>query len=150
MKRILVGVASIASMLATGALAADLPVKAPPIPVAVYNWTGFIGGNVGGSWGREHNDGTLTGMQNVSVFRTAGPNLVTSVTTPLAVLPIVGRSDVNGFIGGGQAGYNWQRDKWVFGLEGDLQGSSERSNGSLCTAIGCPPRVGAVQHQLSA
>ena len=31
------------------ALAADLPVKAPPrVPVAVYNWTGcYIGANVG-------------------------------------------------------------------------------------------------------
>ena len=27
----------------------------------------------------------------------------------------------------------------LFGLEGDIQGSSERSNGTLCTVAGCPP-----------
>ena len=26
-----------------------------------------------------------------------------------------------GFVGGGQAGYNWQQGPWVFGLEGDIQ-----------------------------
>ena len=30
----------------------------------------------------------------------------------------------SGFIGGLQAGYNWQRGPWVFGVEGDIQGSS--------------------------
>src|SRR5213080_2450767 len=38
------------------ALAADLPVKARPVPppVAVYNWSGFyIGGNAGYSFGRD-------------------------------------------------------------------------------------------------
>jgi outer membrane immunogenic protein len=27
----------------------------------------------------------------------------------------------SGFVGGAQAGYNWQNDRWVFGVEGDLQ-----------------------------
>jgi outer membrane immunogenic protein len=37
-----------------GALAADMAVKARPMPVVVaYNWTGcYIGGNVGGKWAR--------------------------------------------------------------------------------------------------
>ena len=30
----------------------------------------------------------------------------------------------SGFVGGLQAGYNWQRGPWVFGVEGDIQGSS--------------------------
>ena len=29
----------------------------------------------------------------------------------------------SGFVGGAQAGYNWQNGPWVFGLEGDIQGS---------------------------
>jgi outer membrane immunogenic protein len=27
----------------------------------------------------------------------------------------------SGFVGGAQAGYNWRNDRWVFGVEGDLQ-----------------------------
>jgi outer membrane immunogenic protein len=29
----------------------------------------------------------------------------------------------SGFVGGAQAGYNWQNGPWVFGVEGDLQGT---------------------------
>ena len=35
------------------------------------------------------------------------------------------RSDIDGFSGGGQIGYNWQfSPNWVFGVEADLQGSN--------------------------
>ena len=151
MKRIL-GIAAAVSVLASSALAADLPAKvytkAPVVPPVIYSWTGFyIGGNIGGSWGRERDDGTLTGTRTVQVFRTAGPDLVSTTVTPLAVLPLWGRSDVNGVIGGGQAGYNWQMDRWLVGLEGDLQASGERSNGSICTAIGCP--IGSLLYNTS-
>jgi outer membrane immunogenic protein len=144
MKRILIGSAAALTLFtATGALAADLPAKvytkAPVVGAIVYDWTGFyIGGNVGYSWGRERTDGNLTGTQNVSVFRTAGPTLFTSVTTPLGTLPLIGRADVNGFIGGGQAGYNWQRANWLFGLEADIQGSDEKATADVCTVAGCP------------
>jgi outer membrane immunogenic protein len=140
-KRTLTAGATFASLLvATSASAADLPVytKAPAVAV-VYDWTGFyIGTNVGYSWGRGSTDGNVTGTQNVSVFRTAGPTLVSSVNTVLATLPLIGRADVNGVIGGGQLGYNWQRGTWLFGLEGDIQGSNERGTGDVCTVAGCP------------
>ena len=29
----------------------------------------------------------------------------------------------SGFVGGAQAGYNWQSGYWVFGIEGDIQGT---------------------------
>jgi outer membrane immunogenic protein len=144
MKRILIGSAAVVSLAcATSAFAADLAPrmysKAPVVAAVVYDWTGFyIGGNVGYSWGRERTDGNLTGTQNVSVFRTAGPNLISSVTTPLGTLPLIGRADVNGFIGGGQAGYNWQRANWLFGLEADIQGSDEKATADVCTVAGCP------------
>jgi outer membrane immunogenic protein len=143
MKRIVIGIAGVASLLTTSAFAADLAprmyTKAPPPVAVVYDWTGFyIGGNVGYSWARERTDGNVTGTQNVSVFRTAGPTLVSSVTTPLGALPLIGRADVNGVIGGGQAGYNWQRGTWLFGLEADFQGSDERGRGDVCTVAGCP------------
>ncbi len=141
MKRTLIASAAVASLfVAAGASAADLPIyrKAPPVAV-VYDWTGFyLGTNVGYSWGRGTTDGNVNGTQNVSVFRTAGPTLVSSTTTALAALPLTGSADVNGFIGGGQLGYNWQRGSWLFGLEGDIQFSNERGSGDVCTVAGCP------------
>lgn len=119
-------------------LAARPYTKAPVMVDPGYNWSGFyIGGNVGYSWGRERTDGNLTGTQNVSVFRTAGPTLISSVTTA-AALPLSGRGNMDGFIGGGQIGYNWQSSKWLFGLEADFQGSDERATADVCTVAGCP------------
>jgi outer membrane immunogenic protein len=143
MKRFLIGSAAAVSLLsATIAFAADLSPRMyakAPVAAVVYDWTGFyIGGNVGYSWGRERTDGSLSGTQNVSVFRTAGPNLISSVDTVLGTLPLIGRADVNGFVGGGQVGYNWQRGTWLFGLEADLQGSDEHGSGDVCIVAGCP------------
>lgn len=91
---------------ATAALAADLPppaapaYKAPP-PIAVFDWTGFyIGVNVGYGWG--------------SARLTAGG--------------VTGSENLNGIVGGGQFGYNWQRGPWVFGLEVDGQGTDQKAN----------------------
>ncbi len=94
-----------------GAMAADLPMKARPLPPpAVFSWTGFyVGGYVGGAWAD----------RNVSV---TDPCLVGNVC------PINGNYngvqpatyDLNSsFIGGGTIGYNWQAGSWVFGVEGE-------------------------------
>ena len=105
---------------------------------AGYEWSGFyIGGNAGYSWGRVRTSGAVSGTQNVSVFRTAGPTLISSVNSALA-LPLTGRTAINGFIGGGEAGYNWQRAQWLFGVEADFQGSDERASGGVCSVAGCP------------
>src|SRR5258708_6698132 len=59
--------AAIAALIAAGpALAADLPLKAPPPVVAAWNWSGFyIGGHGGYGWGRNSqtdvNDPFFTG-----------------------------------------------------------------------------------------
>jgi outer membrane immunogenic protein len=144
MNKLSIGIATIALVVATGASAADLApkmyAKAPIIPPVLYDWNGFyIGGNAGYSWGRAKTDGNLTGTQSVSVFRTAGPSLLPGfpVVTTLATLPLTGRANVNGFIGGGQAGYNWQRGTWLFGLEADIQGSDERGSADVCIVAGC-------------
>jgi outer membrane immunogenic protein len=128
MKRILfgVGVAAIASTLGTSALAADLPLKAPPLPVAVYNWTGFyVGGNLGYSWGRS--------STTTSFFDATSGALLSADAR---------RFNMDGGIGGVQAGYNWQRDKWLFGVEADIQASGQRGDGLFaCGGGALTPRA---------
>ena len=112
---------------ATSALAADLPApvytKAPVYVDPGYNWTGFyLGGNLGYSWGRSSDTSTFTNG--------TGTLLSTSV----------GRSNLDGIVGGGQAGYNWQMQSWVWGLEGDIQGTGERGSRDISCATGvCTP-----------
>ena len=119
------------------AAAADLAVKAPvykapPPIVAVYNWTGFyIGANVGYSWGRANTD--LLGSARVQVFRTAGPDLVFD-SGPIGA-GLSNTSNVDGWIGGFQAGYNWQQGSWLFGIEADIQASGERGDQFLSFVI---------------
>jgi outer membrane immunogenic protein len=52
MKKLLLGSAGLVALIAGPAIAADMPVKAPPpAPVAYYDWSGaYIGFNAGGVW----------------------------------------------------------------------------------------------------
>jgi outer membrane immunogenic protein len=114
MKRMLIGIAAAASLTATGALAADLPArtytKAPVYVDPIYDWTGFyVGGNLGYSWGRSSDTSTLT-----------------NATTGAVLLTTSDKSDLNGVVGGGQIGYNWQMQNWVYGFEADIQGTGEK------------------------
>jgi outer membrane immunogenic protein len=87
-----------------GAMAADMAVKARPAPplAAVYNWTGFyIGANAGYSWSNA----------DVTSYTIGG--------IPVLLPPDVTHHRLDGFIGGGQLGYNWQVGQYVFGIEGD-------------------------------
>ena len=78
-----------------------MPMKASPPLVAAASWTGFyVGGNVGYSWG-DLEAGNLT--LNGNTIYSSGVN-------------------VDGVIGGGQVGYNWQTGNFVVGLEADIQG----------------------------
>jgi outer membrane immunogenic protein len=99
------------------ASAADLPAQVytkAPVMVPLYNWTGFyLGANIGGSWGKQN-----TGLS--------------SATTGATVVP--GSVSPDGVIGGGQIGYNWQADHWVFGIEADFQGSGQRDPGAFTSA----------------
>jgi len=111
MKRILFGLIALGSSISTCAYAA---------PPAVYNWNGFYAGlNIGYSWGRssstQHFSDTVSGA-------------VLSTTN--------GRFDMDGAIGGGQAGYNWQQMNWVFGFETDLQATGQSGSGRAVCAGG--------------
>lgn len=101
--------AAAAILLASTSLgfAADLAVKAPyAAPAAVWNWTGFyIGANAGGGWGT-----TETAATSVAGFLIPG-----------GPIPIT-QNNRSGFLGGGQAGYNFQSGWAVFGVEGSIDG----------------------------
>ena len=130
MKRILLGIAAATSLFATSAFAADLAprpyTKAPAYVEPVYDWTGFyIGGNVGYSWGRSSDSSNLANGAGTSLFASNGS------------------SNLDGVIGGGQIGYNWQMQNWLFGLEADIQGSDEKGSRSyLCATAACTPPIG--------
>ncbi len=147
MKKLLGALAGIVLAAPVGtAFAADLrlPVKAPVMaPVEVYNWTGFYAGvNVGYSWGRDPMSlsGDTVTTTRTRVFRTAGPTLISDVTTVGLPVAFAGAGDanINGVIGGGQLGYNWQMGTWLFGFEADLQGSGEKGGQVFCVTAGCP------------
>lgn len=112
LKRALAGVSALA-LLGGAASAADLatkyPVKAVAPVVPVFSWTGFyIGGNIGWGWA----DSSL----NVSPIYGAAPTSI-------------GVGSANGFIGGLQAGYNYQfANNVVLGLEADIDWTSMGSN----------------------
>jgi outer membrane immunogenic protein len=106
------GFALLASTALVGsAAAADLPVKMytkAPVAPAPYNWTGFyVGLNGGGSWGKQDN----------ALATIAGATLLTN------------SAKLNGVVGGGQIGYNWQFNQVVLGLEADLDASGQKGDG---------------------
>lgn len=109
-------------MLSAGAAAAaDLPTKASVYsPAPVQTWTGFyVGANVGYGWGKFDGTSSITGNAFV-------PNTSAS-----------GSVSLNGVIGGGQVGYNWQTGQLVLGVEADFQGANERKTDSIGCGVGC-------------
>ncbi|MGI8568075.1 MAG: outer membrane protein [Methylocella sp.] len=110
-------------MALTGAaFAADLPSRAPPPvylpPPPVFTWTGlYIGLNAGYEWAASRNVETTT----VPVF--AAPTFETELALSSALATGTAHVNPNGFIGGGQIGYNLQfANNFVVGIEADIQG----------------------------
>jgi outer membrane immunogenic protein len=121
------------------ASAADMAVKARPMPVPVYNWTGFyIGGNVGGIWNDTRDDAFPTGCFLTSVTCGGGVPL-----NPLRSDSV--RLNGSGFTGGGQAGYNWQSGGFVGGIEADINYSGI-NDGSFINRPVAAPLVGNYIH----
>jgi outer membrane immunogenic protein len=127
MKKIALAAAAVSILFTGAASAADMAVKARPMvaPVVIYDWTGFyIGGNVGYGWGRE--DVTLGPTPNAASLAFFAGTFPTFI--PFSVSP-----RPQGVIGGGQAGYNWQSGRVVFGVEGDIQGADVK--GTFNTSV---------------
>jgi outer membrane immunogenic protein len=144
MKRLLLSAAALGLFAVTGsAFAAEMPLKAPP-PLPTWSWTGFyVGANAGYSWGTDSTDSYLTSTSTSVVTATtpAGVPIAGNGTTTVSPTTIgAGNAsgDMDGWLGGFQAGYNWQHDQWVLGLETDFQWTGERDDPTFCSATGCP------------
>ena len=118
----------VATLVAAPAMPADLARKeavpvypVPPVVVAVYNWSGcYIGGQIGGQWGRWTTDVSDPGEGG-----------------------IVGSDGSGSFIGGGQIGCNYQPagSSLLIGVEGDVVGAWTTFSGEVFRTTG-----GAADH----
>ena len=117
-------IAAAAALLATTTLgvAADLPAKVLA-PAPIWSWTGFYGGvHVGAGWGTT--ESTLTGA--------SAPGLgAVAFTFPFS------QNSRSGFLGGVQAGYNWQSGWAVFGVQGDFAGADINGTTPCVVFLSC-------------
>src|SRR3954453_8415621 len=125
--------------LSTAPLAADLPrrqyVAPAPVPVVavpVFTWTGFyVGGNAGYGFSDRNKDDNFF---NNFGFGGSGLSVPSGLGGLAPVVPVTGfnntfgLTDTNrnrdGFVGGGQIGYNFQFTPgtgFVVGVEADIQ-----------------------------
>jgi outer membrane immunogenic protein len=115
-KLFLAGVSLVALNAGGSALAADLPVKAPPPPPPVYSWTGCYGGGfVGYGWGK-------------SQHRSLDPRQVPQSGLPIFASESDGKAisgditpsfHMSGTLGGFNVGCQYQIGWWFIGVEGD-------------------------------
>lgn len=134
MKRAFVVGAALSALVSFPAAAADVGVplyKAPAYAPLPFSWTGFyVGANAGGRWERATLDpsgGDTILFNQASGFFAPGRGIVIvpGTTQPMPSFELNSKGN---FIGGGQVGYNLQFQRWVVGVEGDVQiGSRERS-----------------------
>lgn len=97
MMRLLGATSAIVALFASNVLAADAIVYSEPAPIAqekAFDWSGaYIGAHIGYGWGSIHD------VDN----------------------PNASKHDTDGFLGGVQAGYNWQlANRFVVGIEADV------------------------------
>src|ERR1700689_4734522 len=97
--------------LAGSAVAADIPVKAPPPAATAYDWTGvYVGGHIGYAAGSSHWAAMPTGA--------AGPALNGSLDL---FNSFNGFNGMGSYFEGFQAGYNYMLpSRWLFGVEADV------------------------------
>jgi outer membrane immunogenic protein len=105
MKKFLLGSVALAAVIAGPAMAADMPLKAPP-PPPVFSWTGcYVGIEGGGVWGRSRHDRIEVGPAATPFF------------------------DVTGGLAGVEYGCNQQFGNFlVFGIEGDWSWTNARGS----------------------
>jgi outer membrane immunogenic protein len=143
--------AVVGSALLTGvvtASAADMAVKAAPIPMAPapFSWTGFyIGANVGGAWTNNNGGSDFGPLFPPFIVLAPQAAIPTLIPGQLDVLGGGGRRD--GVIGGGQVGYNWQVNQFVLGVEADAVGTGLNGSSASATRSFGPPILLATVNQ---
>ncbi len=125
MNKFLLTGAVLAPFLALPAMAADLPMKAPPAPPApVTTWTGpYVGVNVGWAW--QNADTTYQGINPTDIFATG---------IAAGALPAAMSQNASGVVGGVTLGYNLQSGSFVYGVEGDIMGTDLSATSTLTTS----------------
>jgi outer membrane immunogenic protein len=143
MKKIVLITTATLALIGTPALAADMPVKAPPTVMAVPpSWSGFYGGlDLGARWA--NNVWTTTNIQPLLVPLVPGITALDGSRTAL---------DSTAARIGAYGGYNWQiAPAWIVGLELDAGWANNRSTvnpvpGTGSAAfVGINPPVGTVK-----
>jgi len=123
---LLVGGAQIAS-------AADLPAqvytKAAPVVAPAPTWTGFYAGvNLGGGWGNS-DPNTSTVFSSGGYFASTSPAAINAVG--------VQHISTSGVTGGIEVGYNQQFDRFVAGIEADVEALSLKGSTSASGVYPC-------------
>ena len=140
MKNMLLGTVALI-VLAGPAFAADMAprmyTKAAPVVAPIYNWSGFYAGI--------HAGYTFGDRTNVETSGLAPLNVGNVLSGARAANVGVNR---DGFIGGGQIGWNWQSNSpWVWGLEADISYTDVNSTTNFVTFL--PPANLSLNNSLS-
>ncbi|MBV9064521.1 MAG: porin family protein [Methylobacteriaceae bacterium] len=137
-KRLLLAVAT--TCCVGSAFAADLPSRAAPppapytSPVPVSTWTGFyVGVNAGGTF----SGSSLIALTPSTDFGPFPSGFASAQAT--GAYPTSLNSRRTGFIGGGQAGFNYQFGMFVAGFEADIQALPQRTSVSATLFNPAPP-----------
>jgi outer membrane immunogenic protein len=131
----------VAAITAVSTIAFAQQAAAAPSPPPVAGWTGlYVGGNVGYGWGNAETTlaGSGTAVSGVGLFPLENNFSFAGAH----------KSTIDGVIGGGQVGYNYQYGaRWVLGIEADIQDSTQRGNntfvdsfaGQICDTVVAGP-----------
>ena len=99
---------------------AALPYTKAPVAASPSSWAGFyLGAHAGYGWGDD-------------------PGSVPTVLFPGVTAANVGGVKSQGWVGGGQLGYNWQYNRFVTGFEIDLSAADINGNSDTATVVPVP------------
>ena len=120
------------SSIASSALAADIPIKAPGVPVPVFTWTScFLGAHAGGGWAAKDITDPVAVVENALALAPT-PGVTTAHVSP------------SGAVIGGQFGCAYQfAPSWVGGVEGAVSGATMKGDTTVELSDGTPARVTA-------